>query len=191
MFLDDMAFIIRTYTAITTVQMRLDKWCEDNQLKLNMGPNKTTLLHFTNKRTRPNYQYQLPICSNYRYLGKEIRLRSDNTSYLNAWRTSQVEARLAKYKNCMNLFIKAAYVCPESFKQLRHAICSITEGNLYGIADHTTPIYEIYASGALLKWETTLRRTLKRILYLPPSYPTDLLHLITGIPSIATILKKK
>ena len=59
------------------------------------------------------------------------------------------------------------------------------------MADHTTPIYGEYGNGALLQWETTLRKTLKRILLLPPGFPTDLLHMITGIPSIATMLNEK
>jgi hypothetical protein len=86
---------------------------------------------------------------------------------------------------------KSAYVCPHSFKQTKDAAISFTCGNLYGIADYTTPIYTDYARGALNQWELCLRATLKRLLLLPRSFPTDLLHLITGIPSVSVLLRKK
>ena len=65
-------------------------------------------------------------------------------------------------------------------------------GNLYGIADHTTPIYEDYVRGELEKWEVSLRRVLQKVLRLPiAGFPTDLLHKISGVPSIAAMLNEK
>ena len=40
-------------------------------------------------------------------------------------------------------------------------------------------------------WEIVLRRVIKRVLRLPKGYPNDLLHKVTGIPSIATLLNQK
>ena len=89
------------------------------------------------------------------------------------------------------MIARAAFICRHSFAQFRTALISITMGNLYGVADHTTPIYEDYARGALKDWEIVLRKTIKRVLRLPKGYPNDLLHKVTDIPSIATLLNKK
>ena len=89
------------------------------------------------------------------------------------------------------MIAKAAFICRHSFAQFRTALISITTGNLYGVADHTTPIYETYARGALKDWEIALRKVIKRVLRLPPGYPNDLLHKVMGIPSIATLINQK
>ena len=78
-----------------------------------------------------------------------IQLRANHTVHLNAWKTTQATLRLTKFKNSIILVAKAAYICNDSFSKFRNALTSITIGNLYGIADHTTPIYEGYARGAL------------------------------------------
>ena len=89
------------------------------------------------------------------------------------------------------MIAKAAFICRHSFAQFRTALIAITTGNLYGVADHTTPIYEDYARGALKDWEITLRKIIRRVLRLPNGYPNDLLHKVTGTPSIATLLNMK
>ena len=89
------------------------------------------------------------------------------------------------------MIAKAGYICRHSFSQFRIALIAIATGNLYGVADHTTPIYEDYARGALKDWEIALRKIIKRVLRLPNCYPNDLLHKVSGIPSIATLLNKK
>ena len=111
--------------------------------------------------------------------------------HLNAWKTSQVKMRYNKFKNSLNAIARAACICRHSFAQFRTAIISVATGNLYGIADHTTPLYEDYARGALKHWEIVLRKVIKRALRLPTGYPNDLLHKVTGIPSIATLLNQK
>ena len=156
-----------------------------------MGPNKTALIHFTNRRTPTNHTYTIPTTKSYKYLGKEIKLRSNHTAFLNAWKTGQVKARLKKFKSSMAVITKSAFLWPESFSQVRQAIISLSHGNLYGIADHTTPVYDIYARGALVQWEYTLRRTLRRILMLPKNFPNDILHMVTGILSIAVFLRQR
>ena len=78
---------------------------------------------------------------------------------------------------------RAAFACPQSFAHFRTALIAVTTGKLYGIADHTTPIYEDYARGELSKWEIVLRKTLKKVLHLPKAgFPNDLLHKVTGVP---------
>lgn len=134
----------------------------------------------------------MPDTSSYKYLGKQIQLRANQTVHLNAWKTAQAKLRYTKFRSSINMLAKAAFACPHSFAQFRTAVIAITTGNLYGIADHTTPIYEDYARGELNKWEIALRKVLKRVLRLPPTgFPNDLLHKITGIPSIATLLNQK
>ena len=90
--------------------------------------------------------------------------------------------------NCQSSLSMPKLFC---FAQFRHALISITRGNLYGIADHTTPLYEDYARGAMQDWEIALRKVIKRVLRLPKGYPNNLLHKVTGIPSIATLLNQK
>ena len=50
MFLDDTAFLIKHYGAIRRVYRDLEAWCEGNDMRLNMGPNKTAIVFFSNKR---------------------------------------------------------------------------------------------------------------------------------------------
>ena len=102
-----------------------------------------------------------------------------------------MKLRHSKFKNSLNMIAKAAFICRHSFSQFRSALIAIATGNMYGIADHTTQIYDEYARGALKEWEVTMRKTIKRVLRLPPGYPNDLLHKVTGIPSIATLLNQK
>ena len=45
MYLDDMGFIIKSYLLITRVFYKLNEWCKENDMELNMGPNKTALIH--------------------------------------------------------------------------------------------------------------------------------------------------
>ena len=52
MFLDDTAFLIKCFGAIRRVYRDLEAWCELNDMRLNMGPNKTAIIHFSNKRNR-------------------------------------------------------------------------------------------------------------------------------------------
>ena len=111
--------------------------------------------------------------------------------HLKAWKTAQVKLRLIKFTNSLNMVSKAALVCRYSFAQFCTALIAIASGNMYGLADHTTPIYDEYARGALKEWEVKMRKTIKRVLRLPPGYPNDLLHKVTGIPSIATLLNQK
>ena len=160
-------------------------------MRLNMGPNKTAIVHFSNKRNRMQHNYSIPNTDSYRYLGKQIQLRANQTVHLNAWKTAQVKLRLSKFSNSLNMIAKAAFICRHSFAQFRTALIAIASGNMYGLADHTTPIYEVYARGALKEWEVKMRKTIKRVLRLPPGYPNDLLHKVTGIPSIATLLNQK
>ena len=158
-------------------------------MTLNMGPNKTAILHFTNKRRQIPLTYQVPTANGYKYLGKQIQMRSNHTAHLNAWKVSQVKLRFKKFRNSTNMVSKAAFTCPHSFAQFRHALITVARGNLYGLADHTTPIYEDYARGELGKWEIQLRKVIRRVLRLPTNgFPNDLLHRATGIPSIATML---
>ena len=90
------------------------------------------------------------------------------------------------------MLTRAAFACPHSYAQFRTALIAVTVGNLYGLADHTTPIYEDYARGELAKWEIVLRKTLKKVLRLPKAgFPNDLLHKISGVPSIAVLLNQK
>ena len=89
------------------------------------------------------------------------------------------------------MIARAAFICRHSFAQFRTALISIASGKLYGISDPTTPIYDEYARGAMKDWEVAMRKVIKRVLRLPLSYPNDLLHQVTGIPSIATLLKQK
>ena len=50
MFLDDMAFLIFYYHRIQMVFRDLQSWCSANDMTLNMGPNKTAIVQFSNKR---------------------------------------------------------------------------------------------------------------------------------------------
>ena len=70
MFLDDTAFVIKYYFAIQHVYRDLEAWCEANDMRLNMGPNKTAIVFFSNKRIRTQWHYQIPNTNSYRYLGK-------------------------------------------------------------------------------------------------------------------------
>ena len=70
MFLDDTAFTIKCYGAIRRVYRDLEEWCEANDMRLNMGPSKTAIVHFSNKRNRTQWHYQIPDTDRYRYLGK-------------------------------------------------------------------------------------------------------------------------
>ena len=70
MFLDDTAFLIKHYGAIRRVYRDLEVWCEGNYMRLNMGPNKTAIVFFSNKRNRIQWNYQIPDTDSYRYLGK-------------------------------------------------------------------------------------------------------------------------
>ena len=70
MFLDDTAFLINSFGAIRRVYRDLEAWCELNDMRLNMGPNKTAIIHFSNKRNRTQWNYQIPDTNGYRYLGK-------------------------------------------------------------------------------------------------------------------------
>ena len=192
MYLDDMAFIIQYYQAIACVYRYLQEWCQANDMSLNLGPNKTAIVLFSNKRTRPQYNYQIPTTASYKYLGKQIQLRANQTVHLNSWKTAQAKLRLTKFRNTLNMIARAAFACPHSFAQFRTALISVTTGNLYGLADHTTLIYEDYARGELEKWEVALRKTLKKVLRLPKvGFPNDLLHRVTGVPSIAALLNQK
>ena len=161
-------------------------------MTLNLGPNKTAIVAFSNKRNRTRRNYQMPSTDNYKYLGKQIQLRTNQTVHRNAWKTAQAKLRLTKFRNSLNMLTRAAFACPHSFAQFRTALIAVTTGSLYGIADHTTPIYEDYARGELAKWEIMLRKTLKRVLRLPKAgFPNDLLHKVSGVPSIAVLLNQK
>ena len=81
---------------------------------------------------------------------------------------------------------------PGILSQFRQALTTVISGNLYGLADHTTPLYEDYARGELKKWEIVLRKALRRVLRLPTTgFPNDLLHKLSGVPSIAALLNEK
>ena len=41
-----------------------------NDMTLNLGPNKTAIVTFSNKRNRIQYNYQVPSTDSYKYLGK-------------------------------------------------------------------------------------------------------------------------
>ena len=70
MYMDDMAFLIAYHLAIRRIHDSLINWCESNDMKLNMGPNKTAIIHFSNKRGQPQRNYDLPTTNAYKYLGK-------------------------------------------------------------------------------------------------------------------------
>jgi hypothetical protein len=72
MYLDDMAFPILRGSFIDFTVARLNKWSAENSLKLNLGPNKTALIHFTNKRSTQPFSQPVPSTEAYRYLGKQI-----------------------------------------------------------------------------------------------------------------------
>ena len=89
MFLDDTAFIIKFWHHIARVYRDLEAWCEGNDMRLNMGPNKTAIVFFSNKRrNRVQWRYTIPDTDRYRYLGKQIQLRANSTVHLNAWKTT-------------------------------------------------------------------------------------------------------
>ena len=126
-----------------------------------MGPNKMAIVHFSNKRNRMQHNYSILSTESYRYLGKQIQLRANQTVHLNAWKTAQVKLRLSKFSNSLNMVSKATFICRHSFAQFRTALIAIASGNMYGLADHTTPIYEVYARGALKEWKVKMRKTIK------------------------------
>lgn len=50
MYLDDMAFRIHHYHAILRVYRDLQDWCTNNDMNLNLGPNKTAIVQLSNRR---------------------------------------------------------------------------------------------------------------------------------------------
>lgn len=60
-------------------------------MKLNMGPNKTAIMHFSNKRNQPQLNYEIPETNAYKYLGKQTQLRSNNTAHLNSYNPSKLK----------------------------------------------------------------------------------------------------
>ena len=53
MYLDDMAFLIHYYHSVMRIYRDLQSWCSANDMTLNLGPNKTAVVQFSNKRNRP------------------------------------------------------------------------------------------------------------------------------------------
>ncbi|CAG9326495.1 unnamed protein product [Blepharisma stoltei] len=78
-YADDTAFVIEDWKDIENILNKLDKWSKDNDMNLNIGPEKTAIMPIITKNRKniisklPKISYQnheIPVVEKYKYLGK-------------------------------------------------------------------------------------------------------------------------